>query len=75
MCWECSIDHFPTLTIERGLLLRSVDANMGRFERVGYVSSMDAGKDFPGVKQLGNERNLPAWSYDETIKEHTFYIV
>ncbi|KAG8163346.1 hypothetical protein KVR01_006643 [Diaporthe batatas] len=75
ICWECSIDHFPTLIIERGLLMRSVDASMGRFERVGYVSTMDAGKDFQGIKQLGNEKYLPAWSYDEVMKEHTFYIV
>lgn len=58
-----------------GLFLKLVDASMGRFERVGFM--MDHGtKDGPDFREpLGNERDLPAWSYDETTGEHTFYIV
>lgn len=52
-----------------GLLLRSVDASMGRFERVALLAS-----DFD-TKLLGNESDLPAWSYDETTGTHTYYIV
>lgn len=58
-----------------GLLLKSVDVSMGRFERVGLVSIFRRQK-CPGILDpLGNERELPAWSYDETTGEHTFYIV
>lgn len=58
-----------------GLLLRSVDANMGRFERVGRVEYSRPGGAADILQPLGNERDLPAWSYDETTGEHTFYIV
>lgn len=58
----------------RGLFLKSVDVSMGRFERVGYVSHFN-GKNAGIYEPLGNERDLPAWSYDETSGEHTFYVV
>ncbi|KAI3390755.1 hypothetical protein diail_8693 [Diaporthe ilicicola] len=61
--------------VVRGLLLKSVDASMGRFERLGFVEHVQYG-GFPDLLQpLGNERDLPAWSYDETKGDHTFYIV
>ncbi|KAG6357544.1 hypothetical protein INS49_013421 [Diaporthe citri] len=58
-----------------GLFLRSVDASMGRFERVGRVEYFRARGAADILEPLGNERDLPAWSYDETTGEHTFYIV
>lgn len=59
----------------KGLLLRSVDPSMGRFERVGLVE-YDPVQDAADIFQpFGNERDLPAWSYDETTGEHTWYIV
>lgn len=58
-----------------GLLLRSVNASMGRFERVGLVKYAHAGETADILQPLGNERDLPAWSYDETSGEHTWYIV
>lgn len=58
-----------------GLFLRSVDASMGRFERVGRVEYFRARGAADILEPLGNERDLPAWSYDEASGEHTFYIV
>lgn len=60
-----------------GLLLRSVDASMARFARVGYVShSSSSYNNYADIRgPLGNERDLPAWDYDEATGEHTFYIV
>lgn len=58
-----------------GLLLRSVDAAMGRFERVGRVEYSRLGGAADILEPLGNERDLPAWSYDEVTGEHTFYII
>lgn len=58
-----------------GLLLRSVDPSMGRFERVGRVEYSLARGSADIFQPLGNERDLPAWSYDETSGEHTWYIV
>lgn len=57
----------------QGLFLKSVDASMGRFERLGLVAYCgDQQADI--CQPLGNERDLPAWMYDETTGEHTFYI-
>lgn len=58
-----------------GLLLRSVDPGMGRFERVGRVEYSLARGSADIFQPLGNERDLPAWSYDEASGEHTWYIV
>jgi hypothetical protein len=58
-----------------GLLLRSVDAHMGRFERVSRVEYFRARGAADILQPLGNERDLPAWSYDKTTGEHTWYIV
>lgn len=69
--WEFSL----SMITEKGLLLRSVDASMGRFERVGLAEATDFVYEYPKLKPLGNERSLPAWSYDEVTGEHTFYIV
>jgi hypothetical protein len=73
--------HLPTdpSTAEdvNGVLLRSVDKSMGRFERVGYVghrSSDGLGSGSDIRLWLGNERELPAF-YDETTGQHTFFIV
>lgn len=58
----------------QGLFLKSVDASMGRFERLGLVTHyIDQQADI--CQPLGNERDLPAWSYDGKTGEHTFYIV
>lgn len=58
----------------QGLFLKSVDASMGRFERLGLVTHhIDQQADI--CQPLGNEQDLPAWSYDEKTGEHTFYIV
>lgn len=75
----------PPLTVEpsasyryseaTGLLLRSVDADMGRFERVGQVHYYRGRGAADILQPLGNERDLPAWSYDEAAGEHVFYIV
>ncbi|KAK7699299.1 hypothetical protein SLS64_011757 [Diaporthe eres] len=59
----------------KGLFLRSVDASMGRFERVGRVEYFRARGAADILLPLGNERDLPAWSYDDATGEHTFYIV
>lgn len=57
-----------------GLILKSVDASMARFERVGFWNHMsEQGVDIRAP--LGNERDLPAWNYDEPTGKHTFYIV
>lgn len=58
----------------KGLFLKSVDAKMGRLERLGLVTHY---RDQQGdiCQPLGNERDLPAWSYNKTTGEHTFYIV
>lgn len=56
-----------------GLLLKSVDASMARFERVGLLKHLCLRADIR--LPLGNERDLPAWGYDEATGEHTFYIV
>lgn len=53
----------------RGMLLRSVDSSMGRFERIALLWTQFDGK------LLGNESDLPAWSYDETTGTHTYYVV
>lgn len=59
----------------RGLLLESVDASLGRFKRVGHILQPYKIGDEPDLlRPLGNERYLPAWSFDETTGEHTFYI-
>lgn len=64
-----------TYNVAAGLFLRSVDVSMGRFERVGRVH-YERGRGAADIlKPLGNERDLPAWSYDEKTGEHTFYIV
>lgn len=58
----------------QGLFLESVDASMGRFERLGLVTHYDDQE--ADIRQpLGNEGDLPAWSYDEEKGEHTFYVV
>lgn len=57
-----------------GLLLKSVDESMARFERVGYMRHAYPARADLRVP-LGNERDLPAWDYDEVTGEHTFYIV
>lgn len=59
----------------RGILLKSVDASMGRFERIGYLEHWPAPSGRDLRKPLGNEQELPAWNYDETAGQHTFYIV
>lgn len=59
-----------------GLLLDSVDDSMGRFRRVGHISQRYYPDDKPDMRlPLGNERNLPAWDYNEVTGEHDFYIV
>lgn len=59
-----------------GLLLKSVDPSMARFARVGFVHHTPARHRDADVRvPLGNERELPAWNYDEATGEHTFYIV
>lgn len=62
-----------------GLFLKSVDASMGRFERLGLVKyhllKHHGNQEVDICQPLGNERDLPAWSYNETTGEHTFYIV
>lgn len=58
----------------QGLFLKSVDASMGRFERLGLVTHY-VSQQADICQPLGNERDLPAWSYDEKKGEHTFYIV
>lgn len=75
----------PPLTVEpsasytynesTGLLLRLVDAAMGRFARVAQVHYYRGRGAADILQPLGNERDLPAWNYDETTGEHTFYIV
>lgn len=60
----------------RGLLLESVDSGLGRFKRVGHIIQRYKIGDEPDLlRSLGNERDLPARSFDETTGEHTFYIV
>lgn len=62
--------------LAEGLLLELEDANMGRFKRVGHISQRcDKTKNPDLLRLLGNERDLPAWSFDEATGEHTFYIV
>lgn len=58
-----------------GLFLKSVDAIMGRFERLGFVDHYDKDGQADICQPLGNERDLPAGSYDEEKGEHTFYVV
>lgn len=63
-----------------GLLMKSVDPSMGRFKRIGHVWAFRGIDEDPEVGaplrlRLGNERDLPAWSYDELTGEHLFYIV
>lgn len=58
-----------------GLILRPVDASMGRFERLGSFYHPRGADEFSILRQLGNERDLPAWSFDERSGEHTFYLV
>lgn len=79
------IEYFPDIGSEssassgyraaNGLLLKSVDASMGRFERVGHIKHFRLGSERDILQPLGNEQDLPAWSYDEATGEHTFYIV
>lgn len=57
-----------------GLFLKSMDASMARFERVGFLSHRSQQEADIRVP-VGNERDLPAWNYDESTGEHTFYIV
>lgn len=57
----------------QGLLLKSVDASMGRFERIGHVTDGSIGPS--ALRPLGNERDLPCWSYNEETGQHTFYVV
>lgn len=59
----------------KGLFLKSVDARMGRFERVGLTTHYWHQGCPETTGPLGNERDLPAWSYDETTGEHTIYVV
>lgn len=62
-----------------GILLKSVDPSMGRFKRIGHVwasRGIDADPNASEVgARLGNESDLPAWSYDQATGEHVFYIV
>lgn len=59
----------------QGLLLESVDASLGRFKRVGHIlQRYEKGGEPDLLRPLGNERDLPARSFDETTGEHTFYI-
>lgn len=65
------LDNVPRA---QGLFLKSVDASMGRFDRLGLVAHhIDQQADI--CQPLGNEGDLPAWSYDEKMGEHTFYVV
>lgn len=59
----------------RGIFLKSVDASMGRFERIGYLEHWPAPSGRDLRKPLGNKQDLPVWNYDETTGQHTFYIV
>lgn len=74
-------DLAPSATAEylgaEGILLKSVDPSMGRFERVGQVTceQMDNVPLANILLPLGNEHELPAWSYDKITGRHTFYIV
>lgn len=84
-----SLDHKPSAPFSwdqvyaqvEGILLKSVDPSMGRFERVGHITHSQLGSLHKDRLQesilppLGNERELPAWSYDETTRQHTFFIV
>lgn len=57
-----------------GVFLRSVDADTGRFERLGTMF-FPRGYEAPDILlPLGNEEHLPAY-YDKVTKDHTFYIV
>lgn len=81
------IEWFPDIGLDssafhgyravNGLLLKSVDASMGRFERVGHIRHFRHGtRSEPDIlRPLGNEQDLPAWSYDVATEEHTLYIV
>lgn len=57
----------------QGLFLKSVDASTGRFERIGHVTDGSTGPN--ALRPLGNERDLPCWSYDGETGQHTFYVV
>lgn len=57
----------------QGLFLKSVDASTGRFERMGHVTDSSIGAN--ALRPLGNELDLPCWSYDGETGQHTFYIV
>lgn len=67
-------DWAPGNTRSQGLFMKSVDASMGRFERLGLVTHYEY-QEADMCQPLGNERDLPAWSYDEKTGEHTFYVV
>lgn len=79
------IEYFPDIGSEssassgyraaNGLLLKSVDDSMGRFERVGHIRHFRLGSEPDILRPLGNEQDLPAWRYDAATGEHTFYIV
>lgn len=83
----CSILYYAVIHIDkrwdgsgtyraRGLLLESVDFSLGRFKRVGHILQRYLVWNEPHLlRPLGNERDLPAWSFDETTGEHIFYIV
>lgn len=84
--YDTTMDHKPsdsvtaTSVVAEGILLKSVDSSMGRFERVGYLQRWNDGRPRERPREsillpLGNEHELPAWSYDETTGRHTFYIV
>ncbi|POS77188.1 heterokaryon incompatibility protein [Diaporthe helianthi] len=69
---------FSDYSDSKGILLKSVVSDMGRFERVGYIFHERLRGDKGGLgnicRRLGNEHDLPAW-YDEARDRHTFYIL
>lgn len=69
---ESSVTSENYLNVQ-GLFLTSVDASAGRFERIGHVTDSSIGAN--ALRPLGNERDLPCWSYNEETGKHTFYVV
>ncbi|PVH78554.1 hypothetical protein DL98DRAFT_516724 [Cadophora sp. DSE1049] len=84
-CDSSSPQHIDT----EGLLLQLVDANMGRFKRVGMQIFRRVAWHRPEMTPPGEtpediyvvqhdrdtEASLPCWWYDRALREHTVFII
>ncbi|KAJ3468102.1 hypothetical protein MRS44_002167 [Fusarium solani] len=67
MPWATENATYRSWTILTSIILELVDPEMGRFRRIGTISSFEINRQ--------PEANLPCWSYDPERRLYTIYII